>query len=100
MAYSSATLSGGDPANVTPEHWLLAADVMKLAKGTGFSGPLAAVVESFAGCIYRVVDDGEGSGVGSISGERGEGRGERGVTVHVRAYHCLSGYYCDCLYRT
>lgn len=50
---------------------LLAVDVLKLADGTGFAGNLAAIVESTAGCTYRVVLGGDGEGEGG------------GVTVHV-----------------
>lgn len=80
MAYSSPTpySAGDDDGSAGPR--LLAVDVMKLSEGNGFAGPLAAIVECFGGCTYRVVVDGGGT-VGDGANRRGEGD----VSIHVSA---------------
>lgn len=80
LAYPSPTPygAGAEDSSVGPR--LLTVDAMKLSEGTGFAGPLAAIVEYFGGCTYRVVIDDEGS-VGGGADERGEGE----VSVHVSA---------------
>lgn len=65
----------GDNSNGDEPGHLLAVDILKLAQGDGYVGTLAASVEQYGGCTYRIVRDGVA--------RFGAGVAEDRINVHV-----------------